>query len=157
MTSDRGTVSHDLARVGGAEVTVAVREIETPKGERLELEAVESDERIRLDAVALEAVTWQTDASLARSLGDGSPITARSELRTLDPADEAAGTGETLASVTNEFAHVDVRAGAPGEPAGLELFAPKSNHRVWLNPPALVLVCRQSDATFSALIRREVE
>ncbi|MFB6184319.1 MAG: hypothetical protein ABEI96_07170 [Haloarculaceae archaeon] len=164
-----------LATVSGRDATIAVREVETPKGTRLELESTERDASVRLDAVALESLTWQ-DRDTYRSFlhdvdttardGDPADVVATSDpadvVATSDPDDGPGGTTEDptttrLVEVTNEFAHVVVSEVETGDGDRLELTAPKMDFTVYLNATALAGVAHQSQETFTELLRRRVE
>lgn len=164
------TTVRPLAELREADATVAVREVETPKGTRLELESVDRGERIRLDAVALESLTWQDRETYERFLdpdagGDSGERDAESDaeagddrypnLVATDRIDDASTT--RLVDITNEFAHVVVREVATPDRTLVELTAPKMDFTVYLNALALDGVVRQSTATFTELLRRRVE
>jgi len=137
-----------LASVAGDGADVTVRLVETPKGERLELEAVDGDS-VRLDAVALECLAWQDREAFEAFFGtlDATPVVPTGE----------ADSGTDLTSVTNEFAHVDVRKVIAAEREFLELVAPKAGVAVTLTAPALECVSAQTQATITDLVRRRVE
>lgn len=57
-------------RIANEFAVVTVRKVETNAGERLELEAPKKDSKIRLDAVALESLTWQDSDLFSELLED---------------------------------------------------------------------------------------
>ena len=71
-----GNHSHDdepikageLIEIGNEFAFVRVRKIWTRNGERLEIEAPKLHFRIRLDALELESLTWQTADTFSRFL-----------------------------------------------------------------------------------------
>ena len=142
-----------LASVGGDGSGVTVGHVDTPKGERLELESP-GGKSIRLDAVALECLTWQDRERFEALFGslDGDAGEVRPVVAT-----ENAGSGTGLATITNEFAHVEVRKVAASDGEGLELVAPKAGTAVTLTAPGLERVAVQSQATITDLVRRRVE
>lgn len=137
-----------LASVSGDGTDVTVRHVDTPKGERLELESADGDS-VRLDAVALECLAWQDRDGFETFFGalDATPLV---------PTDEA-DSGTDLASITNEFAHVDVRKVIAGDGEFLELVAPKAGVAVTLTAPGLERVSAQTQAAITDLVRRRVE
>lgn len=74
MTSAEDSRDDDPVKVGetieiGNEFAfVRVRKIWTRNGERLEIEAPKLSHRIRLDALELESITWQTPETFSRFL-----------------------------------------------------------------------------------------
>ncbi len=61
MTDEDIRVSNEFA-------DVFVRKVQTRNGERLEIEAPRRGFKIRLDAVELESLTWQTSETFSRFL-----------------------------------------------------------------------------------------
>lgn len=154
MTGDRSkTAVRSLATIEGDDAEVTVRIVETPKGERLELESVAGDS-IRLDAVALECLAWQDRSRFASFFGAAEGDPADHGSLVAHPHDQL--TRRDLTSITNEFAHVDVRA-IPGSPDLLELGAPKAGVTVCLTAPALAKVAAQRPEAITELVRQRVE
>jgi len=144
-----------LVELPGDGATVAVREVETPKGERLELESVGTGETGRLDAVALETLTWQdreTFETFVSERPDGDPDAV---VATAAVPGDASTTG--LVEITNEFGHVVVREVTGADEPLLELAAPKMDFAVVVNAVALDGVVGQPPETFTELLRRRVE
>lgn len=48
--------------------TVTIRKVRTRNGERLEIRSAAQDRSIRLDAIALEALTWSDALTVGRGL-----------------------------------------------------------------------------------------
>lgn len=153
MTADDPAVTvRSLATIEDDDARVIVRTVETPKGERLELEAPATGDRIRLDAVALEALTWQDDASFTRLLVDrDQPESA------IGTSYDGPSTATTLTAVTNEFGHVNVRELDTPDGPRLELDAQNMAHAAQFTPAALAAVAAQSTAAFTTLIREKIE
>lgn len=70
--------------------SVRVRKVQTGNGERLELDSMRLPHSIRLDALVLESLTWQSVLELGRGLetpfgpgveGDHEPVAEGTELR----------------------------------------------------------------------------
>lgn len=152
MNASKTTV-RPLARIEDGDTQVTVKEVETPKGERLELESAAHS--IRLDAVALECLAWQTSESFEQLETDVSDSAVKVVPKSV--AGDAITEATELVSITNEFAHVTVNKVVTDDGTSLELFAPKANYRVRLNAAALEVVTEQRSDVFSELIRRRIE
>lgn len=153
MTADDpGVTVRPLTTIEDDDVRVVVRAVETPKGERLELEAPAAGDRIRLDAVALEALTWQDDASFTRLLVDRDEPAS-----TIGTSYDGPSTVTTLTAITNEFGHVNVRELDTPDGPRLELDAQNMAHAAQLTPSALAAIAAQSSAAFTTLIREKIE
>jgi len=143
---------HLLTTIKGDDVDVHVREVETPKGERLELETGDGADRIRLDAVALESLTWQDFDSFVRlvvgtAASTEAIVTACDEEFTVTP----------LTQITNEFGHVNVRELETPDGQLLELDAQNMAYSVQLNAAALAAIARLSIEAVGTLIREKIE
>lgn len=57
-------------QVGNEFALVLVRKVDTPDGERLEIEAPKAGHCIQLDARELETIAWQDTATFTRFLQD---------------------------------------------------------------------------------------
>lgn len=153
MTADDpGVAVRPLTTIEDDAARVVVRTVETPKGERLELEAPATDDRIRLDAVALETLTWQDDESFTRLLVDRDEPTA-----TIGTTYDGPRTATALAAITNEFGHVNVRELDTPDGPRLELDAQNMAYAAQLTPAALAAIAAQSTSAFTALIREKIE
>lgn len=141
-----------LAGIGGHGVDVRVRHVDTPKGERLELDADRG--RIRLDAVALECLAYQDERRFEAFFEP--PDGGRDAPTVVDAPDDAEPATD-LTSITNEFAHVDVRTATTPDGDLLELAAPKAGLSVYLTAPALERIAAQPQAAITELVRRRVE
>jgi hypothetical protein len=155
-TASPKTRVRPLAELRGDGTTVAVREVETPKGERLELESVATGETIRLDAVALETLTWQERDAFENFVAEGlDGSDPGAVVATTEVPGEASTT--RLVEITNEFGHVVVREVTGATEPLLELAAPKMGFAVVVNAVALGGVVGQPPETFTELLRRRVE
>jgi hypothetical protein len=157
MTADNdsapiGVTTRRLTTVEGDAVEVVVSEVETPKGKRLQLHLENGTDRIRLDAVALETLTWQDRDSFKRLLG----APDRSDATIVTAHDESSA-ATALTQITNEFGHVNVRELATEEGPLLELDAQNMPHAAQLNAAALAAVARQSIDVFGKVIREQIE
>ena len=72
MTESDDVVDSQI-QIGNEFALVRIRKILTRNGERLEIEAPKLGHTIRLDAVALEALTWQEPEVFSRLLAGGAP------------------------------------------------------------------------------------
>lgn len=136
-------------RGGGRRVDVA--RIRTPKGMRLEIRSPHWDRRVRLDALALESVSWQDEATFPLgvdapdvSLGDDDPFASV-------PPDELER--EESVQIANEFAQVYATRIRTGRTEGLELESRKLGFDVRLDVPALESIAFQDPDYFSAFLR----
>lgn len=136
-------------RIEGDDRRVTLRKVDTRMGERLEIRAPAAGS-IRLDAVALESVTWQDPGELARAagreglVGKDDPDADRSGATTSD--------GSETVTVANEYAQVEV-ARTTGDGADrLHLRSPKLGHEIALGPAELAWLTRQDHETFSAFL-----
>lgn len=128
---------------GGA--TALVRKVRRKNGARLEVFSPELDQRVYLDALLLESISWQTPETFAESL-EGLSETARTT-----PEDRIDSEDEYV-EIGNEFATALVRKVRAGDGARLEIFSPKLDYRVYLDPSLLEGLARQTPDTLSKLL-----
>jgi hypothetical protein len=154
---DRGkTNKRVLTQITDENTVVNVSRIETPKGERLELEAPDADQRIRLDAVALECLTWQSVSTFRAFLKEGIQDLSSDDMAV--PSDETDCAASTeLTNITNEFGHVEVRKVESPSIELLELDARKLEFSIRLNATALESVTWQTQDVFTDLIRQDLK
>lgn len=149
-----------LTRVVTGESDVSVRHVETPKGERLELES-DGGSTLRLDAIALESLAWVDEQRFESFLAGDSdrdvPGENRSEAPAVVASPDAPETTRDLVSVTNEFAHVDVRKVTLSGRDHLELAAPKAGLSSCLTVAAVERVTARSQEAVTRLVRERVE
>lgn len=147
------TVAATLSLPGADDLEIG--RVETPNGVRLQLRTNES--RIRLDALALESLTWQPAAFFEALSAEGTPeavtdraVEAGREYegafdRHVDPTDGASADLE----IGNEFTTVAIRVGDDR----LELRSPKAGYGTWLDPDELRGLARLDMGLFSELLR----
>lgn len=130
--SRQTTVTEEFEVTTGPD-SVTVRKLLTPRGQLVELEAVpdapESAVQLRVDALGLESLSWQTESDLASRLGCGPPSewAGGSESRT---------TAESF-EISNEYADVVVsKVTGPGGDA-LVVRAPVKRTELQLHPVLL--------------------
>jgi hypothetical protein len=146
-----------LAEIAGDGTTVAISHVETPKGERLELATQNRDEQVRFDALLLEWVTGQDEATFRRLLDTAGGTASPEGERIVASNEITVVTSEALATITNEFAHVDVSRVTTPEGEHLALAAPKLGIDRYLNGRALEILTYPSMETFSDLLREHTE
>jgi hypothetical protein len=66
--SDEPVGAGEFTEIGNEFALVRFRKVWTRNGERLEIESVRRGTRIRLDAIELESLTWQTPETFSRFL-----------------------------------------------------------------------------------------
>lgn len=111
----------------------------TPTGERLRIES--DDDSIRLDAIALESLTWQGDEFFA-------------DLTGIDhtPGANPSPTGETL-QVGNEYTVLQLTAYDSDDGPRLDVESPKLGWACRLSTAELAALTRQQMSLFSDLLR----
>ena len=145
------TLSDDAA-------SVDVRKIFTPAGERLELEAPMLGRRIRLDAMELEALSWQDTGTFESFLEDATEVPDREQrleaVRARHDEDSDADPDETdePITITNEFAEAHVQRLSTAAGDRLEITAPKLGYQTRLGPADLEGVTLQNTETFTAFL-----
>jgi hypothetical protein len=121
--------------------TVVARKVFTGTGERLELVSESLGRRVRLDAIALEAVAWQDRSTLAEPAADieeGGP----------SPPPEGPEREEPM-RLRNEFADAVVEAVEVDGREGLSIAAPKLGYEVRLGVPELEWLTTQGHDRFT--------
>ncbi|RQG86954.1 hypothetical protein EA462_14955 [Natrarchaeobius halalkaliphilus] len=149
--STHGSVTAEpLVRLTERGISISVRRIETPRGERLEFDVEDTDTAIRLDAIALECLTWQSEDSFLESV----PVEARTA-----PSDDCvvergqpAGSRTELTRITNEFCQIRVSRLVTDEREWLEIEAPKLGAAIALNAGAVRSVTHLDQRAFTALL-----
>ena len=119
---------------------VLVRHLETGMGERIEF--VADDQRLEADALALESLAWQDNESLSELFD--AEYTA--------PNVESRDTDRRTATITNEYAHAEVRHLRTGETDCVEINAPKKRTRLLLDADGLAALARQDQQVFSTFL-----
>lgn len=117
--------------------SVALSKLVTPNGERLVVES--GDESARLDALALETLTWQDDAFFADLTGEpheeGGPADAGDDVQ-----------------IGNEYTTIRLQAVETDAGPRLEVRSPKLEYACRLSPAELAAVARQRAEFFSELL-----
>lgn len=122
--------------------TALVRRVRTHNGTRLEVRSSQAGSQVRLDALLLESLSWQSPEELAAGLE--SPHERAGEQREVEPLGDAPFT-----EISNEFATALVRVVGEGEEARLEIHSPKLGYRVFLAAPLLESLSWQSPEKLS--------
>jgi hypothetical protein len=110
----------------------------TPTGERLRIES--DDDSTRLDALALESLTWQ-DSEFFRGLTGTDHV----------PNENAVQTDETL-RIGNEYTVVQLTVFDTDEGSRLEIDSPKLGYASLLSVAELAALSRQEMSLFSDLL-----
>lgn len=116
-------------------IEVLFRKIFTPAGERLELESPRLSKRVRLDAIALESLSWQhrgTIATLVDQLNydHSSPIGDRQQ-ETVETR-ESLGEPALAFTISNEFAEAGVQVYDSAQQDRMRIEAPKLGYSIVL-------------------------
>lgn len=121
---------------------VVVRHLETGMGERIEF-VTDGNERLEADALALESLAWQDDESLSELF----------ETEYIAPVVENGDAGGRVMTITNEYAHAEVRHRRTGETDCVEINAPKKRTRLLLDAKGLTALARQDQQVFSTFLK----
>lgn len=137
MISNTRTV-HSLTVADGSH-TVELRKFVTPNGERL---VIESDgASARLDALALESLTWQGTSFFERLTG-----AEHAE------AGDAMVDADPTMQIGNEYTTIRIRVHETPSGPMVSLRSPKLEYHCWLNPAELDALARKPAAFFSELL-----
>ncbi|MFB6222968.1 MAG: hypothetical protein ABEH86_04760 [Haloarcula sp.] len=123
----------------GGDQTVSLVRDPTPTGERLRIES--GDDTTRVDALALETLTWQADEFFRGLTGDDHTAGAN-----------AVRTDETL-QIGNEYTVVQLTVLDTDDGPRLELDSPKLGYSCRLDASELAALCRQEMTLFSDLLK----
>ena len=124
-----------------------VRKVRTRNGVRLEIHAPEQDRRVYLDPLVLESLAWQTPETFANTLEDPPEATSTKEVK-----EAQVETENDYTELANEFAYTLVRKVRIRGASRLEIHSPRLNYRIYLDPPLLESLTRQTTATFSKFL-----
>ena len=124
-----------------------VRKVRTRNGVRLEIHAPEQDQRVYLDPLVLESLAWQTPETFADTLEDPPKATSTKEVE-----EAQVETENEYTELANEFAYTLVRKVHIRGASRLEIHSPRLNYRIYLDPPLLESLTRQTTATFSKFL-----
>ncbi|WP_256290036.1 hypothetical protein [Halobellus inordinatus] len=131
--------------IRGDDAAVTVRQIKTPKGERLEVRA--GDEVLRADALGLESLSWQDLDVFSEFLGYEYDLAARSEPES--DADDAVDCEFTL---SNEYADIVVRSVTSPDGDRLVIEAPKKHFSIRVDAEGLEGLAAQDTSIFSEFL-----
>ncbi|WP_143114520.1 hypothetical protein [Halopenitus persicus] len=137
-----------LTELDGTDTTIRISRVETPKGERLKIAT--PTESIALDAVALEALTWQDNAKLA-NLSD---TTGNTNITHFGPENTSATT--RLTAVSNEFGFVVVSEEKTDEDIWIDLRAKKQDESIQLCPDELEMIAHLDIDIFTDWIKTDL-
>lgn len=119
---------------------VIVSKVRTRKGARMEIE-VSGDVTSRLDALALESLSWQDPKTIG--------ISDKGDVGRNDRDN-----GETeLFGITNEFAEVEVWKLTADNSTYIQVRAPKLGYSIELDKNELVWLAEQPITTFSTFLK----
>ena len=128
--------------------TIELSRVETPKGERLEIKTPTSS--IRLDAVALEALTWQDNETLAALPdADTDQVTSASDMPKQDERTQ-------LTVISNEFGFVVVHETLTEAGVRIDLEAEKQDESIQLCPSELKTLAQQDQNLFTQWVRSDL-
>ena len=145
----RETARRELADEDGS---ITVRKL-VSKGERLEIDA--GDDRVKLDALLLEGLSWQRDPAAVDDLLDGETGLSADPVATAaaDVPDDVTTTGEAV-TVSSEYSHVLVRSVTTPEGDGIEITTPGRGTTITLGVPSLRALAAVEDTyVFSVWFR----
>lgn len=135
-------------RITDDDGTVVVEKVFTRTGERLEIAAPRLDRSIRLDAIAIESLTWQREEEMAEraaTVPEGRDEAAA--------ADAASGPErEDAITVSNEFAMASVQKEQGEDGDYLAVSAPKLGYDARFGVRELEWVVCQDHETFTEFL-----
>ena len=133
------TKTVETVDVTDGEHHVELRKLVTPNGERLVLAS--DDRSTRLDALALESLTWQEPSFFETLTGE-------------DHADEGtvAADVEPTMQIGNEYTTIRVRVHETAAGPRVSLRSPKLEYQCWLSVAELAALSGKSPAFFSDLL-----
>jgi hypothetical protein len=135
----RATVERTLT---GGETTVTIRKL-VSKGERLQIEAGEHS--VKLDAILLEALSWQRDLAAVDELLGGEAFQSDSVASIAgDDSVEIEDGGEEV-SVSSEYSHVLVRDVETPSGPGVEITTPNRGTSLTLGGQSLAALAAVED------------
>ena len=135
----RESTTVDAYEVSDGTATVELRKLVTPNGERL---VVASDgASTRLDALALESLTWQDDEFFGELGGTSHVGTER-------PEDDA----EPVMQISNEYTTVRIRSHDTADGSRISVRSPKLEYWCLLSPAELAAIADKPISFFSELL-----
>lgn len=129
--------------------TVAlVRKVRTGHGVRLEVYSPETDQRIHLDPIILESLTWQTTETFSETLEASHEAIDTGE----EVEERRVAASEEYTEFSNEFAFTLVRKVRVGNEERLEILSPKLGYQIYLGAPLLESLTSQPPQTLSRFL-----
>jgi predicted DNA binding protein len=119
--------------------TVTVEKVARSKGDRLAIAVEETADRITLDALALESLTWQ-DPSFVADLDNDSRFAA-------DSAGGSIAASERELRVINEYSQIEVGL-VSGDPDRFAVRDSEGEYRIELTPAQLAVLAAEDDIGF---------
>jgi hypothetical protein len=130
--SPQTTVTSEFDIIGGSDA-ITVRKLLTPRGQLLEIESgsntQEPSTRIRIDALGLESLSWQTTAGLADRLGCDPPSELDAEIKSKSFTESF--------EINNEYADAVVAKMTTPDGEALVVRAPVKKTELRLEPEML--------------------
>lgn len=133
------TSTADTYELSDGTRSVVLEKLRTPNGERLVIES--AGESVRLDAVALESLTWQDDEFFA-------DLTGHPHEKSVD----ATGDAEPAMQIGNEYTTIRIRVHETGGGPVITLRSPKLEYQCRLSVAELAAVAGKSLGFFSDLL-----
>jgi len=127
----------------GTDSTVRVEKVYTHNGERLEIRGGEYT--ARLDALELESISWQDEATVTALVDDAEQADER-------PSGIDGSLGPDPVRIENEYGIVEVALGTSDSSERLRISAPKLGHSIELTPTELHMFSQQPQETFSEFL-----
>lgn len=157
--SDEYIKRGEKLNIEDGDLSVSLTKIFTPNGQRLEIAAPAIDQQIRIDAVEVEAISWQERETILAFLQEGENHGMRNveskiqEIQeTLDGGNlEVHGATEPI-EITNEYAEGHVRKLETNAGEYAEIAAPKLDYRIRITPAELASITWQTQETFTSLL-----
>jgi hypothetical protein len=137
----------EYTEISNEAAIVRVRKVRTGNGVRLEIYAPEKDRRVYLDPLNIESLAWQTSETFSDTLEDP-PETVNA--RQVDGVEIEAE--DEYTEFANEFAYTLLRKVRVRGGSQLEVFSPKLDYQMLLDPPLLESLTWQTPDTLSKLI-----
>lgn len=125
-------MEEQYTEISNDSASVRVRRVRMRNGSRLEIHSPGTDNRVLLDALLLESLSWQSPQELAEGLD--SPHERAADQQEIEPPEDG---NAPYAEVSNEFATALIRTVGQGEGARLEIQSPKLGYQVYLAAPLL--------------------
>jgi len=140
-------MEEEYTEISNESAIALVRKVRTRNGVRLEILSPELDRRVYLDPLLLESLAWQTPETFSDTLEDPPEAAGMKEVEVgqVEAEDE-------YTEFTNEFAYTLVRKVRIRNGARLEILSPKLGYQIYLDPPLLESLTRQTTATFSRFL-----